>query len=178
MGAAEQSTAPPNQWTEVAYKRFWHTMGEIFGRPWYEQNGPEPTQVWMGSLSGLSYDKAAAVLQHFRASGDAFPPNLSQVMAKAREIKLRRDEPKALPKPANASVAEKCLSAMKAPKHGHRRNVFRPGESYNDYLTALGESGKTKHEFDRERLALRGWTDADEEQYRAHATVCGFIISR
>lgn len=173
MGAVEQSTAPQNQWSEVAYKRFWHTMGEIFGRPWYEQNGPEPTQVWMGSLRELSYDKAAAVLQHFRTSGDAFPPNLSQVIAKAREIKLRRyDEPKALPKPADTTVAEKCLSALRAMKDGHRRNVFRPGESYNDYLTALGNSGKTKQEFDRERLLLRGWTDADEEKYRAHARVC------
>ena len=172
MGAVESTQS---QWTDLAYKRFWHTMGEIFGRPWYEQNGPEPTQVWMGSLRELSYDKAAAVLQHFRASGDAFPPNLSQVMSKAREIKLRRyDETPALPKPVvNATVAEKCLSAMRALGKGHRRNVFRPGEGYNDYLTALQASGKTKQQFDRERLLLRGWTDADEERYRAHAHVCG-----
>ena len=37
-----------------------------------------------------------------------------------------------------------------------KRSVFLPGESYQDYLDALGKSGKSRAGFDAERLERNG----------------------
>ena len=39
-----------------------------------------------------------------------------------------------------------------------KRSVFLPGESYQDYLDALGKSGKSRADFDAERLERNGYS--------------------
>jgi hypothetical protein len=40
-----------------------------------------------------------------------------------------------------------------------KKNVFLPGESYNDYIEALNKSGMEKTKFNRGRLIKNGWID-------------------
>lgn len=93
-----QYAAMRNGWTEEAFQRFWKRMGDTFGKLWYEQNGPEPNTTWQASLVGMSLDQVAYAIEHFRKSGDAFPPNLSQFVATARQFKMPATHV-ALPKP-------------------------------------------------------------------------------
>lgn len=157
MSAVAQSTAPQRSWNDVAYKRFWHAMGEIFGLPWYNQNGPEPKSIWMSSLCELSFDRVAATLKHYRDSGDAYPPNLSVFMAKAKSLKLGKQEHVALPPPTPAgnAIAEEALAQMRKPSR--KCSVLLPGEGYGDYWEALVKSGKPKEQFDNDRLIANGW---------------------
>lgn len=163
-----------NGWTEESFLRFWTRMLEIFGKPWNEKNGVEPNASWRASLVGLTMFQAADVIEHYRKSGDAQPPNLSQVMSTARQF---RPSPAyvALPAPGtDESKMPENIGAMRAAIHaGQRRNPFLPGESLLDYRLALKASGKPKAEFDAERMALRGWTQRDEDLARDRMRMCG-----
>lgn len=165
-----QSIAALNGWTEEAYKRFWHHMGGVFGRPWYEQNGPETTEVWKREVSEISLDRMAATLHHFRLSGDHYPPNLSVFMKTARDIKLRRlDEPQIEHK-ADSDTIAKSIEKMRS-KRSKVRCVFKPDESMEDYFEAIRVSGKSRVEFDQQRLVENGWTEKDEESFINHSRV-------
>lgn len=166
-----------NGWTEKAIKLFWHRMGEIFGKPWYEHNGPEANMTWQASLVGLALDQVAATLNHYRKSGDAFPPNLSQFMAAAKQF---RPQPAHValptPKPSEETVDRHVRDMAAALKVGGRRKVLLPGESFGDYQDAMNKAhagGQRREEFDRERLRRNGWTDADEATFRRNAAGCG-----
>lgn len=176
MSEIAPSTRAPSAWSDEAYRRFWHRMGAIFGRPWYEQNGPEANDAWRAGLANIPLDRAAAALQHFTISGDAYPPNLSVFVKTAREIKLYRQE-KALPKPAPApQVVEQAFTKMRADAKRVRRNVFLPGESLHDYQEALLQSGMPKDEFDAQRLIKNGWTAKNEEGFRCAAALTRFVL--
>lgn len=59
-----------------------------------------------------------------------------------------------------------------------KRTVFLPGESYQDYLDALGKSGKSRADFDAERLERNGYsskatTEADAERAAIRAESSG-----
>lgn len=168
-----QSQAQPRVWTEEAFKRFWHHMGGIFGRPWYEQNGPEISPVWRSSVGELPLEKIAAVLQHFRVSGDSFPPNLSLFMKTARDIKIGQQIEKALPSPGpTPKVVQEAVGKMRA-RTRKTRSVFLPGENLIDYQKAMLESGMKESEFEAQRMVQNGWTAEDEAKYLSHAQVCG-----
>lgn len=59
------------------------------------------------------------------------------------------------PEPSLERIAT-CLADISGKKKSRLRSVFLPGESYNDYRTALDSSHKSKEEFDAERLRLNG----------------------
>jgi hypothetical protein len=101
----------PAELTDALCAKWWVAMGDIFGTQWYVQNGPEPTGVWKSSLSELRLERAMAVLQHFRVSGDQFPPNLSQVMSVARSLKLNQETHRALPPPKRSEEQIERVSA-------------------------------------------------------------------
>ncbi len=175
MTVPAQSLAALNGWTEEAYKRFWHHMGAVFGRPWYEQNGPEATDVWMREVSEISLDRMAATLRHFRASGDHYPPNLSVFMKTARDIKLHVEQ-KALPHAApTPGVVEDAIKRIRATSKGQRRNVLKPDESFSD-VTARAKSGMDQKEFDAQRMIENGWTPEEEIRFRQHAATCGYRL--
>lgn len=159
------STTPSTPWTETAYKRFWARMGEVFGTPWFSQNGPEMNASWQASLAELSFDQAVSAMEHYRKSGDAYPPNLSAFMGTAKQFKKVADY-KSLPPPVkNLADIGKAISEMKRQNSGGRRNVFLPGESWTDYQTAkhkAKQAGIGAEAFDASRMALNGWTDQDE----------------
>lgn len=58
----------------------------------------------------------------------------------------------------------------------HNRSVFLKGESYNDYLTALTQSGMDKKRFDWERMKQNGCTHESETRFRQCAKACGFVL--
>lgn len=162
-------------WTTEAYKRWWHRMGQIFGRPWYDQHGPEANETWCMSLSELSFERAAAVLEHYRTADETYPPNCSQVMALARQIRLSAPA-KALPPPSQSEktpeIVQAAISQIRNPYIEKNRNVFRKGESLRDYLDARTKSGKTNAQFDAERLHANGWSAHNEVAYQNHGHMC------
>src|SRR5688572_12251642 len=79
-------------WTDDHYGKWWYRMGEVFGKNWFEINGPEMPQLWKESLSLKSFHRAKKIIDYYQSSGDAFPPNLSQVNAVARSLKVPEDE--------------------------------------------------------------------------------------
>jgi hypothetical protein len=65
---------------------------------------------------------------------------------------------RALPHPApNMERVAAGIADMRLAKNRSFRSVFLPGESYNDYKTALDTSHKSKEEFDAERLRMNGF---------------------
>ena len=52
-----------------------------------------------------------------------------------------------------------------------KRTVFLPGESYQDYLDALGKSGKSRADFDAERLERNGYSNATSEADAERAAI-------
>src|SRR3990170_3493062 len=65
---------------------------------------------------------------------------------------------RALPRPAqNMERIADGIAGMRRATKSRLRSVFMPGESYNDYKTALDVSHKSKEEFDAERLRLNGF---------------------
>lgn len=171
----------PAEITEALCAKWWVAMGDIFGKPWYTHNGPEPTGAWLSSLREMRLERAMAVLQHFRVSGDAFPPNLSVVMKVAREMKLdtARQLPAQLPPPdrqASPNTVEKSIRDARRASGYIKRSVLKRGEALGDYQKALAESGMSKAEFDAQRLIENGWTPAKEEQFRRHAHVVRFRL--
>lgn len=137
-----------NLWTDKAFTRFWTVMGQMYGTAWYTTYGPEPAGDWKVELQTLSYECVDNTLKHFKSV--PLMPDLKTFMAKAREA----------PEPAPETVATKVTK-----KTGGKRSVFRPGESFNDYMNAMQKSGKTKAEFDRERLLANGWSDENERRF-------------
>lgn len=108
-----QYGAMRNGWTDEAFQRFWKRMGETFGKSWYEQNGPEPNTTWQASLLGMALDQVAFAIEHFRKSGDAFPPNLSQFIAVAKQLKIAPAHV-SLPKPkSEPTKIDKYLSQIR-----------------------------------------------------------------
>lgn len=172
----EISPARPNAWTDESFKRFWYRMGEIFGTAWYRDNGSEPPELWRATLSEIDLKRAAAVIDHYRRSGDAFPPNLSQVMRLARE--LRPTEPyKALPTPTRDM--EKIATGIAALRHPEKhiyRSIFMPRESYGDVQNAWYKSGKPRGQFEAERLIKNGWTADRERTFRENTRICHFQL--
>lgn len=162
-------------WGDEAFRRWWFRMGEIFGKPWFAKHGPEAPALWRDALATLTLERGAEILTHYAHHGDDSPPNLGQVMQVSREIGNRAQPThRALPAPkADAEAVASHVEKLRA-KTGMRRNIFRPGEGYTDYLAALQASGKRLAEFDAERLVQCGWTPEHESEYRRHAAVCGF----
>lgn len=161
------SITPTTHWTETAYKRFWARMGEIFGTPWFSHNGPEVNASWTASLAELSFDQVFAAIEHYRKSGDAYPPNLSAFMGAAKQFKKTIDY-KTLPAPAKdmADITKKISNLRQA--NGGRRNVFLPGESWPDYQAAkhkAKQAGISAEKFDMERMKLNGWTEELESGF-------------
>jgi hypothetical protein len=65
---------------------------------------------------------------------------------------------RALPRPdPNMEKVAAGIAGMRRAKKERLRSVFLPGESYNDYKTALDTSHKSKEEFDAERLRMNGF---------------------
>jgi hypothetical protein len=54
------------------------------------------------------------------------------------------------------STVQKNFDAMRDTKR-RTKTVFLPGESFNDYQSALFKSGKQKSEFDNERMRMNGF---------------------
>lgn len=71
-----------------------------------------------------------------------------------------------------ARVLALMRQALGGPRHG-RRSIYRPDEGPVEVHKAFLESGKTRAEFERERLALNGWSDADEDEFQAHVKTLG-----
>lgn len=167
-------TVMRNGWTEEAFIRFWHRMGETFGKSWYDSNGPEINASWKASLVGLALDTVARTLEHYRTSGDAFAPNLSQFMAAARQFK---SAPAHVALPAPEHIPEKIKrgidSIRNVVKSRKLRSILIPNEGFGEYQDALLASGKKKEDFDRSRLEMNEWTDEDEKRFRFHATNVG-----
>jgi hypothetical protein len=126
------STAPQNGWTDEACRKWWFRMGEIFGKPWFEKNGPEPSQLWQQSLKRMPMEKAAAVLEHYRKAGQTFPPNMSEVVELSGLLRRWEEPQKALPKPRSQDVATRHLESMK--------DILKRCEG----MFALRKPGKTK----------------------------------
>lgn len=164
-------------WTDDAFKRWWHRMGQIFGRQWYEQHGPEANDAWKQSLREMSLPRAAAVLEHYRKSGDSFPPNLSQVVSVARTV--RTETPTALPAPKQSEqtprIVQRAVAKMRASSQEVKRSVLRPGESSGAYLAAKMRAADPV-KFEAARLYANGWTGGMERSYRARCASVGFTL--
>lgn len=76
-------------WSEDTFARWWRSMGEVFGRPWFEQFGDKPSDAWMAELGKWSYAQAGEVIQHLVREGRSFPPNLSEVVSIAEAYRER-----------------------------------------------------------------------------------------
>lgn len=135
---ADQITMSP--WTDKAFSRFWTVMGQMYGTAWYTTYGPEPSGDWKSELQTLSYECVDKTLKHFKSVPQM--PDVVVFMAKAREA------PTPTPRPEPIRITKTGSG---------RRSVFLPGESFSDYMDAMHKSGKTKAEFDRERLLANGW---------------------
>jgi hypothetical protein len=174
MGVQTSSTQNQYVWTDDAISRFWHHLAGIFGRKVYEEYGPEMPKEWRMHVTTLSLDRAAAVLQQYGRSGDAFAPTLSQLMASARAIRLSAEpEALALPKPSDPELAQKAFATTKSIKRKKIRSVFKPGESLVDYQQALAASGMSRVDFEAQRLVESRWTPDDEVAYRHASITCG-----
>lgn len=168
----EPLQAPRNGWSEEAYQRFWARMSEIFGRPWTDVHGSEPTPTWRESLSEMTLQKAAAVLEHYRLSGDRFPPNLSEVMAQSRALRIRDQvQYVSLPYPAvdAAKVSEAIGKMRMGSGNAKRHSILNPGESYLDYQRAFLASGMKQADFDKKRIADNARENEEEARQEREA---------
>lgn len=160
---------------QCSFRRWWYGMGQIFGKAWFEQRGPEPSDIWKGALTDVCMSAAADTIRHYMKAGLAFPPNLSEVCEQLRAFN-RSYEPSTprLPKPEiDRAAAEAQIQKMRARGH-QRRSVFLPNESFGDYRNSLESSGMSKEQFDAIRLKRNGWTADLERSYCAHAAKVGF----
>lgn len=151
-------------------------MGEIFGTRWYEVHGPDASNLWQTSLTGMSLERAGAVIEHFRTCGQSFPPTMSEVVNVGRTLRLKEPQSHRLQRP---EVDEKKVESLieKMRESGNmRRNKFRPGESLVDYQNALRDSGLSEKEFEAQRLEMNGWTRDDEYKYRNRLRSVGFNV--
>jgi len=150
-------------------KRFWYRMGEIFGAAWYREHGSEATDLWRKSLSEISFERAALVVEHYRVSGADYPPTLSQIMKAARELRMPVEPHKALPAPApDMDKVASAISDMRQATKRRYSSVFLPGESFTDYQRAMQESGMSKEMFDGMRLRMNmGGREPTDPEARA-----------
>lgn len=81
-----------------------------------------------------------------------------------------------MPKADPEKVKEAINTARNTIGAGGRRNVLIGGENHADYVRHLAEGkakGETRYQTDMRLMARNGWTEADEEKYRFHASVIG-----
>lgn len=57
-----------------------------------------------------------------------------------------------------------------------KRTMFLPGESYQDYLDALGKSGKSRADFDAERLERNGYSSKATSEAAAERVAIQKVI--
>lgn len=152
-------------------------MGEIFGTRWYETHGPEASNLWQASITGMSMERAGVVIEHFRTCGQAHPPTMSEVVHIGRTVRLPEKQSPRLPRPdVDSKKIEASIEQMRRAGN-QRRNKFLPGEGPNDYHKALMESGLTAQEFEAQRLAANGWTKENESKYRERMRHLAFNAS-
>lgn len=143
-------------WTDEAFRRWWKAMGQIFGRTWYDTHGPEPTELWKDSLSRLTLPRAGQIIEHYRTSGDTYPPNLSQVVNLTKTLAYPREpEPPRISRdaPTDSKVAEIAESIAEMKSGRKKTNAFLPGESLDDFLKASRESGLSREAFIEKRIS-------------------------
>lgn len=157
---------------------FWSVMIQIFGGMWIEKHGERPNQMWQELIGDLDPKTIQMVVNHFKVSGHAFPPNLSEVGAIAKQFKGSvpgpgpvPERPRPLPSTEEADQRIKgVLDGLDSLQNGQkRRTTFLPGESFQSHQEAWRiafKSGKTLAEFESERFLKNGWTAADEALFK------------
>lgn len=108
-----RSTARLPAWSDEAVSRFWTHLAGLFGRKFYDEYGRHMPFEWRAKITTLSYERAKAVLEHYSASGDAYPPNCSQLMAIARQVKLQPQGAALLERPRSREVAAENIERLK-----------------------------------------------------------------
>lgn len=118
-------------------------------------------------LSDVDTDRVIAAFRHLGPRTQRWPT--------ARMV-LECLPSKPTPKQLSAPKANPQFVSAQLEKIGTNgqvmRSVFRPGESYGDYLAALNTSGLSQSTFEAQRLAGRGWTADMERKFRDAAHVC------
>jgi hypothetical protein len=154
---------------------FWAAMVQMFGRPWITERGEQPNQMWKELIEGHDQETMTKVIDHFKWSGNPFPPNLSEVGLIVKTFKgsvhhgPARPVPEARPLPSEQEADKKIKDVLDCLQSGQkRRTAFLPGESFKSHQDARLEAlknGKTAAEFESDRLLKNGWTPADEARF-------------
>lgn len=150
---------------------FWASMIQMFGSMWVRERGEQPNQMWQALIADHDSRTIEAVINHFKCSGHPFPPTLSEAGAIAKMFKGSVPGPgpvleKPRPLPSEKEADEKIKKVFDSLQSGQkRRTTFFPGESFKSHEEAWAaafKNGKTRAEFEAERLQKNGWTEADE----------------
>lgn len=176
------------RWSDEAFRRFWHTMSEIYGASWFRENGERPNTEWQRGLSDLTYQRAHAAIGECREAGHDRPPNLSQFLRLAKGLRLnngdetqakriaqRTPTPNKEYKAAVHATAQEFGATLTART---RRAVFMPGEGLSEYMSALSEAmakGKSEAQFICDRLEANGWTMQAEARFVEQLRMLGMV---
>ena len=79
--------------TEKVHVRFWRTMGERYGRRWFDEYGEQPTQVWRETLEGYTPNDIKTALDLLPTKFPLHPPSqpaFAQLLAEVAQ-KLRHE---------------------------------------------------------------------------------------
>ena len=156
---------------------FWVSMIQIFGGMWVRERGEQPNQMWVSMIGDHDEATIQKVVDHFKYSGHAFPPTLSEAGAVARQFKGTipgipgpgHTPQKPRPLPSQEDADAKIKAVTDALQNGQkRRTTFIPGESFQSYQEAWAKAfraGKTLAEFESERFLKNGWTSEDEVKF-------------
>lgn len=167
-----------SKWSELAFERFWEAMCEIYGGPdWIKKHGEVPDKYWRKMLEGMDYDRVKATIDLCDEYCDQYVISMSQFRGRYHDVRMPQPDQKYLP-PKNPVPKEKVTELAKgfSAEGGRRRNCFKPGETLPEFMDALCEAlgeGKTRQEFEMDRMKQNGWTDEDEQQYQQMAHSLG-----
>lgn len=151
---------------------FWAVMVQMFGGSWIKERGEHPNQMWKNLIEGQDQETLTKVIDHFKWSGNPFPPNLSEVGAIVKTFKgsvhhgSGRPAPETRPLPSSEEADKKINDVFDSLRGGQkRRTTFLAGESFQSHQAARVaalKTGQTAAEFESNRLLKNGWTAADE----------------
>lgn len=87
-------------------------MGQMFGKPFFRENGDTAPSLWDQAISRLSDQQVSSALANLGNDGLKFPPNLSMFIEAAKRQKpVRHLGVKELPAPPEIE-AEKAWAHM------------------------------------------------------------------
>lgn len=189
------SNGSSNHWNAPSPKRLkkswiealWTKLHAIYGAKWSDSYPDAITDLakieWAEALADLSGEQIKTGLSRCRTVLK-WPPSPAEFVAEAKVSKPEAHQAyKPLPKPApNPELTAKAMQGLRdeAKRLGRKtRCLYSPGYTEVEYqrdLAAARTEGRSLYDVDMAAMAKNGWTEQDEENWRAAGLKLGLKL--